>query len=235
MAESAKRLFTMAGVEPEGDAFRIALDGRAVRTPKGAGLVVPTRKLADALAAEWNALDERIDPRALPLTKLANTAIDGVAKSRIAVLDDLARFGASDHLCYRAQAPAALAARQREAWDPWLAWAADTMGARLAVTEGIVFVSQPEVAVQALVGAAARLDNFALTAVHVAVGLTGSLVLSLALSQGRLQAEEAWAIATLDEAWQQEHSGVDAEAQARAEALQAELAHAARVFVLLSP
>ena len=230
MANPPKRFFRTASVA---DGNSVVLDGRPLRTPKRAAMAVPSEALAAAIADEWNALGERIEPQALPLTRLANTAIDGVSVARTAVIDDLARYAASDLLCYRAEGPAGLVARQTAAWDPWLRWADETFGARLSVTRGLMPVTQPPEAIRALSLAAGPFDAFGLAALHVAAGLTGSLVIALAVAHERLTGAEAWAAATVDDAWQQSQWGADCEAAERAKALEASLVHAARFLSLL--
>lgn len=232
MADLPRRFFSAASVEETGSRCRVVLDGRPVRTPKGAHLEGLARELAHAIASEWNALDVQVDPRLLPLTRLANTAIDGVANAREAVLADLRRYGANDLLCYRAETPEGLAARQAAAWDRWLDWARAETGARLKVTTGIVHVTQPSEALDALGEAAGGYDAFGLTALHTATTLLGSVVLGLALARGALRAEEAWAAARVDETWQEERWGVDEEAARRAAALGAELAQCERFLRL---
>ena len=227
------KFFALAHVHSGADGHRLLLDGKPVKTPKGRPLVLSSAALAEALAGEWNALQDRIDPAALPLTRLANTVLDGTAENRALMLEDLARFAGSDLLCYRAEEPEPLIAREAAAWDPLLAWARETLGASLHVTAGIVHRPQAPEAVRALTAAAAGLDDFTLTGLHMATGLTGSLILGLALLQGRVNAAEAWAAATVDEAFQAELWGVDEEAKARTDQLARELAVAER-FVRLA-
>jgi chaperone required for assembly of F1-ATPase len=221
-------------MEQSGDGFRLLLDGKAVKTPKSRVLAVPSRALAEALAAEWNALEDKLDPEALPLTRLANTAVDGTAENRALMLDDLSRYADGDLICYRAEAPEALVAREAAAWDPLLAWARETLGAGLVVASGVVHRPQAPEAIVALRAAAAGFDDFALTAAHLAIGLTGSVVIGLALAKGRLTAEEAWAAATVDETFQAEIWGVDAEAKARADRHLGALRSAERFLRLLA-
>jgi chaperone required for assembly of F1-ATPase len=227
------KFFSAAAARPIGEGFELRLDGKPVKTPKGRALRVPTAALAEALAAEWNALEDKIDPAALPLTRLCNTALDGTAENRALMLEDLARYAGGDLLCYRAAGPEALIAREAASWDPLLAWASQALGAALGVTIGLVHRPQEPAAIAALTAAAARLDDFALTALHLATGVTGSLVLGLALAAGRLTAEEAWAAATVDEAYQAERWSADPEAEARAGRHRDELAIAERLLRLL--
>lgn len=227
------RFYREAIAAPADRAFTVLLDGKALRTPKGSPVHLPTRALAEAIADEWTAQGERIEPAQMPMTKLANTALDGVRLHRAQVLADLDRYAGSDLLCYRASEPEALQARQAAAFDPILAWAEATLGARLAVTSGIVPIDQPASARTALADAAQGFDDFSLTALHTATTLLGSLVLGLALAAGRIDAGEAWQQATLDEIFQAERWGVDAEAEARLTARGRALEDAARFLALV--
>lgn len=208
-----RRFWSAVSVAAEEGGFAVRLDARPLRTPGRAALLLPTRALAEAVAAEWAAQGERIEPAAMPLTRAANTAIDRVAPDPGPLLDELARFGAADLLCYRAEAPAALVRRQAAAWDPLLDWAADELGARLTVGAGIVFIPQPESSLAALRRQLAALSPFALTALSELVALSGSLVIGLAVASGR-DAAALWEVACLDERWQAELWGEDAEAAA---------------------
>jgi chaperone required for assembly of F1-ATPase len=229
-----RRFWRQAAVRREGDGFAVDLDDRPLRTPAKAPLLLPTRALAEALAGEWNALDRAIDPARLPLTRAANAAIDRVARERDAVVAAIAAYGATDLTCYRAAEPEALRARQAAAWDPWLAWAARELGARLEPVTGLIPRDQPAPSLAALRAAVARLDPFALTALNELVTLSGSLVLGLAVARGALPADEAWALSRIDEAWQVEHWGVDAEAEAAAERACADFLRAEALLGLLA-
>jgi chaperone required for assembly of F1-ATPase len=227
------KFFKAAAAEPLEGGFALLLDGKPVKTPKARALVAPTRALAEALAAEWNALEDKIEPAALPLTRLVNTVLDGTSENRALILEDLRRYATGDLLCYRAEGPEPLIAREAALWDPLLAWAKATLGADLRVTAGIVHRPQDPDAVTALSMATARLDDLTLTAVHLATGLTGSLVLGLALAAGRVSADEAFAAATVDEAYQAELWGIDAEAKARADRHREDLQTAERLLRLV--
>jgi chaperone required for assembly of F1-ATPase len=194
---------------------------------------VPTRALAEALAVEWEAQGERIDPATMPLTRLVNSVLDGVTGREAEVRGDVAKYAASDLLCYRAEGPAELVRRQAEAWDPVLAWAREALGARLVLGEGVVPVAQPSAATAAVEGALAELDAFSLAAHYVMTTLTGSALLALAHARGRLTAEEAWAAAHVDEDWQISQWGEDAEAKARRDRRWAEMQAASRLLELL--
>lgn len=228
-----KRFWAASAVEPAEGGFVVRLDSRALMTPAKAPLRLPTRALADAIAAEWDAQGETVDPRALPFTRLANTALDRVAPRRAEVAAEIAAYGGTDLLCYRARHPEELAAREAEAWDPLLAWAHRTLGARLAVAEGVMHLAQPREALAPLEAAVAAEDAWALTALHELVTLSGSLVLGLAVRHRRLDPSEAWRISRIDEAWQTEQWGEDAEAAAAARRRQADFARAAELLELL--
>jgi chaperone required for assembly of F1-ATPase len=224
-----KRFYREIAVTPDNG---IALDGKALKTPRGESLRLPTRALAEAIAEEWRAQGGEIDTHSMPLTKLANTAIDGVEPRRGEVVDELARFGEHDHLCYRATEPPDLVRRQNAAWDPLLDWVAERYGARLVVQSGIASVLQPEAATAALRRALETFDPFALAALHVMASICGSLVLAFAVSEKRLPAWEAFSLSQLDETYQAEKWGIDSEAEQRAGHLARELAAASRFLEL---
>lgn len=229
-----KRFYQTVDVREEpGGNFAILLDGRPVRTPKKLQLQVPTRALAEAIAAEWSAQTERIDPATMPLTKLANSAIDGVVGREQAVIDDIAAHAGSDLLCYRAQAPDGLVAAQRTHWDPVLAWAEDALAAPLVLGEGVIHVDQPQASLDAVKAALAGRDGFSLAALHVLTGLTGSALLGLAVALGRLTPEQAWEAAHVDEDWQIGQWGEDHEAAQRRQNRRRDFDAAARMLTLL--
>lgn len=209
---TAKRFWKSATVEGEGDCWGVRLDTRPLRTPAKTALVLPTRAMAEAIAAEWQVQQGEIRPATMPVTRAANSAIDKVTPQREAVIAAIADYGTTDLLCYRAEAPAALAARQAAAWDPLLDWAAAVLGAPLQVTAGVIPVAQEAASLSRLHAEVAGFDAFALAALHDLVMIPGSLVIGLALARGRLTAGEAWAIASIDETWQAEQWGEDAEA-----------------------
>ena len=214
-------------------AFGVLLDGKPARTPARAILAVPTAALAEAIAAEWKAQHEHIDPAGMPLTRLANSAIDGVQAHQAEVRADIVKYAASDLLCYRASEPELLVRRQAELWDPVLAWGREALGAHFEVAEGIRPVAQTEAAKSAIVGALEGLDTFGLAALHVMTTLMGSALLALAHAKGRLAAEAAWAAAHVDEDWQIGRWGEDAEAGTRRRHRWAEMHAASRLLVLL--
>lgn len=229
----ARKVFWQAvSVLPDGPGWAVALDGRRVQTPARVALVLPTRALADAVAAEWAAQRVQVDPHTMPATRMANAAIDKVAPQRAEVADLLAAYGGSDLVCYRAPGPQALRDRQAAAWDPLLGWAADTLGARLRVGTGVAPVPQDGDVLAALAAPLVASDPFCLAALHDLISLSGSLVLALAVARGRLTPAQGWAASRIDEDWQAELWGQDAEAQGFALAKQADFVRAARFFTL---
>lgn len=187
----------------------VHLDGKPVRTPGRAPLTLPNPALAEAVAEEWRSVGETIDPRAMPLTGLANAAIDRIAPDPAAFAAGLARYGESDLLCYRADHPLELQLRQAASWDPLLGWARERYGAALIATTGIVHVAQPAEAVAALAEAVAARSPFELAGLSPIVTVTGSLVAALALIERAADPEDIWSAANLDEDWQVEHWGED--------------------------
>jgi chaperone required for assembly of F1-ATPase len=227
-----KRFYKTANVLAEGGGFTVALDGRPMRTPGKRALTVSRRPLAEAIAEEWNAQGEAIAPAAMRITRLANTALDHVGHHREDVRQAVSRFAATDLVCYRAGEPPDLAARQGEAWQPLLEWANERYGVALAPVSAMMPAPQPAAALQCLDAAVAAYDDVALTALHSAAAACGSLVLGLALAEGRIDAETAWAASLVDETYQIEKWGLDAEAEKRRAALRADIAAAARVLEL---
>ncbi len=228
-----RRFYETAGVDEAAEGFRILLDGKPVRTPAKRLLAAPVRALADAIAAEWQAQKDAIEPARMPRTRLANSIIDGVADSKDAVADEIVRYLGSDLLFYRAGDPPGLVARQTEHWDPVIAWARDALGARFILAEGIVHVAQPPEAVAAARAAMPR-DAWRLGALHVVTTLTGSALLGLALAQGALSLDAAWAAAHVDEDWQMTQWGRDALALERRAFRFAEVEAAAEVLGFLA-
>jgi len=216
-----------------GGGHLVLLDGKPVRTPAKALLALPTRALAEAVAREWSAQHEHIDPATMPLTRLANSAIDGVRGREAEVRADIAKYAGSDLLCYRASEPEGLVRRQAEMWDPVLGWARDTLGARFAMAQGIMPVAQPEAAISAIAVALEGFDAFGLAALHVMTTLTGSALLTMAHARGRLTAEQAWTAAHVDEDWQIGKWGEDAQAAARRQRRWSEMQAAGRMLALL--
>jgi chaperone required for assembly of F1-ATPase len=209
-----KRFYAHAGVVESPGGFAITLDDKPVRIPSGRALVAPIRVIADAIAAEWNAQNETIDPLTMPMTRLANSVVDAVVDRVEAVTADVAKYIGSDLLFYRAGHPEALVAREADLWDPVLFWAADSLGAHFILAEGIVHVRQPDSAMAAA-RAALPTDPWSIAALHVITTLTGSALLALALLRGVLDSDQVWAAAHVDEDWNMEKWGVDAEVAAR--------------------
>ena len=209
-----KRFYREAAISPEEGGIAITLDGRAVRTPAKALLRVPTEELAEAIAAEWNAQGEDVEPLSMPLAGLANAAIDRVAPDPVAFAADLAKYGESDLLCYRSEGPQALVARQAATWDPLLLWARRRFDVEFEVTAGVMHRRQPEATLEQLARAVSARGVFQLAGLSPLVTIGGSLVVALALAEGAVGLDPAWDAATLDEAWQAEQWGEDALAAA---------------------
>jgi chaperone required for assembly of F1-ATPase len=237
-----RRFYDKAAFEDADAEYRITLDGKPVRTPARRALAAPTLALAEAIAAEWQAQRDVIDPAQMPLTRLANAIIDGVTDSPLAVAADVEKYLASDLLFYRANAPSELRARQALHWDPVLSWARDTFGAHFQLGEGVVHVTQPEAALRAAAAAipadpspadSSPADPWRLGALHAVTTLTGSALIALALSRGALSADAAWQAAHVDEDWNMEQWGRDELALERRALRLAEFAAAA--MVLQSP
>ncbi len=228
-----KRFYKQAEIRAGASGHEVLLDGRSVKTPARNALLLPTAALAEVVAAEWNAQGETIDPRSMRLTGLANAAIDRVAPDPDAFAAGLARYGESDLLCYRADGPAALVERQSQSWDPILAWARRRFDVDFEVTSGIIHRAQPQATIDRLAHAAASLSPFELAALSPLVTLSGSLIVALAIAEQALDVESAWTAATIDEAWQAEQWGEDAEAAERMANRRAEFESAERFLRLL--
>lgn len=227
-----KRFYQEVTTRPGADGFEILLDGRPVRTPAKAKLAVPHLPLAEALAEEWAAQGPEIDPSTMPLTRLVNVALDGVARERSAVAEEIVRYMGTDLLLYRAEGPDSLVARQAAQWDPVLEWLHQSYGARFFLAEGIRHVAQP----QDMLDRAAALvpvdDVLVLTALSSLTALTGSAFLAVAVAQGAIDAEAAWAAAHVDEDWNIERWGEDSAATDRRRARKAEMLAAVRLLEL---
>ena len=209
-----KRFWKEVSVERESSGWAIRLDERPVRTPARASLVVPSEPLAEAIADEWRSVGESIDPRAMPLTGLANAAIDRIAPDKPAFAASLALYAESDLTCYRAEGPRELAERQAKSWDEMLGWARRRYDVDFATTSGVVHVAQPQATVERLAHAVAALDAFHLAGLSPLVTIGGSLVVALAVLEKAVNADRAWKAVSIDERWQLEQWGSDAEAEA---------------------
>jgi chaperone required for assembly of F1-ATPase len=230
-----KRFWRTAEVVAADADFGVALDGKPVRTPGKNPLKVPSYALAAAIAAEWDAQEDEVRPATMPLMQLASTAIDIVKKRRAQVVAEVTKYAETDLLCYRAENPPALAQRQQDAWQPLLDWAMLRFDAPLRVTSGVIPAAQPRSSLEGFRRAVAAYDDLSLTALHAATTACGSVVIGLALVEGRLDADAGFAVSQLDESFQIEQWGEDEEAERRRAALRDDIAAAARFLALLRP
>jgi len=222
--EKPRRFYREATVAPAGDGFGVRLDGRELKAPKGTPLVLPTAALAELVAREWAAQGDHLELAGMHATRLANTAVESLPSAREATADQVAQYAAADLVCYFAESPAGLVARQAELWGPWLARAEAEAGLRFVGASGIVHRPQPPETIAGVRALALGLDDFALAGLAFATALFGSAVLAIAVSRGWLGGAEAFDLSRLDEAWQEEHWGVDAEAAERTQRLRGEAA-----------
>lgn len=231
--KSSKRFYAAATARNRDDgSFGIELDGRPVKTPAGHALAVPSRALADAIAGEWNAQGDEIVPSSLPFTRLANSAIDGIAGREGEVVQAILNYAASDLLCYRAESPAELVAKQARLWDPILAWVRAEYDAPFKVGAGIKHLDQPPASLEAIRRAIATMGPLQLAALHVMTTLTGSALIALAHAKRFLDADAAWEAAHVDENWQASQWGDDFEAAQRQKKRFSEFLNASRFFEL---
>jgi chaperone required for assembly of F1-ATPase len=224
-----KRFWKKAETVPVTGGFTVHLDGRAIKTPVKAALIVPTRAIADAISAEWDAQQDLVKPQTMPVTRAANAAIDKVTPQFGEVADMLAAYGDSDLLCYRATTPDALTERQSALWDPLLNWAETALNAKLVTVAGVMHQAQSPTSLKELRQRTYALNAFELAAFHDLVSLSGSLIIAFAAIKGHLPPQTLWELSRLDEIWQQEQWGKDDEAQAAA-AIKAEAFFAAKRF-----
>ena len=213
-AVQRKRFYADAGVGEADGGYTVTLDGKPIKTPSGRTVIVPARSLAEMIAAEWNAQGEFIEPLTMPLTRFANSVVQGVVDQTEAVKDDVAKYFASDLLFYRAGHPEGLVAREATHWDPILFWARDALGAHFILAEGVMHVRQPDAAIAAARRALPD-DPWMIAALHVITAMTGSALLALALFHGVIDPDQVWAAAHVDEDWNAEKWGVDDEVAAR--------------------
>jgi chaperone required for assembly of F1-ATPase len=229
-----RRFYKEAAALADGDVWRIALDGKVVKTPARNPLSLPTQALAEAIAAEWNAQDTKIKPDSMPLMQLASTAIDRVAPDRKRIIAETAGYAATDLVCYRADAPDELIARQAAHWDPLIEWLRERYDVSLQTAAGVMAIPQSEQALAALSRAVAAQDDHRLTALAVMTGAAGSLAIGLAVLEGRISPEDAARAAQLDELYQAERWGIDPEAEKRRANQKADLVAARRFLDLLA-
>ncbi|PWC86686.1 ATPase [Azospirillum sp. TSH100] len=228
-----KRFYKAAGVGEAEGGFRVELDGRPVRSPAKAPLVFPSRPLAQGVADEWDAQGDQIDAHSMPLMQLSSTAVDLIPAKRPDIVHAISAYAGTDLLCYRAEHPQPLVERQAQVWQPLLDWAALTYDAPLHVCAGLMPKPQPEEALAALRRVVERTDDWTLSALQTATGVCGSIIVALALLEGRLSAEEAFEVSQLDETYQIEQWGEDAEATKRRANVRAEIVACRRFVDLL--
>jgi chaperone required for assembly of F1-ATPase len=228
-----KRFWKDVAVEPEEGGWGIRLDGRPVKTPARAALVIPTEVLAEAIADEWRSVADTVDPRAMPLTGLANAAIDRVEPGRQAFANGLARYADADLACYRSEGPRALLERQERCWDELLGWARRRYDVDFVTTSGLMHVAQPPATVEQLSHAVSAPDPFRLAGLSPLVTIGGSLIAALAVLEKAMTAQAAWDAVSVDDRWQLEQWGADAEAEAGLENRRRDFFAAARFLELL--
>lgn len=234
MLSAPRRFYKSVTVEQGEGGWRVLLDGKVLRSPAKLGFALP-RGLAEAIAAEWDAQGDKINPYSMPMMQLAATAIDRIAVDRDRVIAETAGYGGSDLICYRADAPTELARRQKELWQPLVAWVAERYDVALAVTTGIMAVAQPPHALASFRRVLEGADLYALTAITAMTAAAGSLVIALALAEGRLTAEQAAEAALLDELFQAEKWGSDPEAETRRAGVRRDLADGLAFLGLTRP
>jgi chaperone required for assembly of F1-ATPase len=229
-----KRFYQQVGVTEGDGGFAVTLDGKPLKTPSGRTVVVPARAIADAIAEEWRAQQETIDPLTMPLTRFANSVVESVVDRIQLVRDDVAKYLQSDLLFYRAGYPQALVAKEARHWDPVLFWAADALGAHFILGEGIMHVRQPDTAIEAARSALPD-DPWPVAAVHVVTTLTGSALLALALTHGARDPDQVWDAAHVDEDWNRDQWGVDEEVAARRAVREVDFRAAVRILQAMKP
>lgn len=228
-----KRFYKHAAAQPTEGGYQVCLDGKPIRTPAKAAMVLPTQALAEAIAAEWEAQEDKIVPDTMPQMTLAATAIDRVVPNFEAVAEEAAGYAGSDLLCYRADGPDDLVVRQAEGWDPVLEWAQTRYDVRFTVTNGLMPVDQPEETRERFQTVAKGVDPFSMTALHVLTSAFGSFILALSVLERERSPAEAFDLSRIDETHQEELWGIDEEAEARKERLSKEVDQAFRYINLL--
>lgn len=228
-----KRFYKEAGVSGTDDGFTVELDGRQVKTPAKNDLVLPSEAVAAAVAAEWEAQGEDIDPHTMRITRLANSAIDRVVEHRETVVREIAGYAGADLVCYRAAKPQTLAARQREGWDPLIAWLEDHLGVELRTTTGLLPVDQDARSLAKIRTVVDEFDPFALSGLHSVTSCCGSIVIGLAVHEGRIDGSDAWELSLIDETHQIDKWGEDPEATRRRQGLLDEIIAASAFLRLL--
>jgi chaperone required for assembly of F1-ATPase len=228
-----KRFYDHVAIKDEGVGAGVLLDGKPVRTPGKAAFVLPNKAVAEAIGDEWRGQGARIDPATMPLTRLANSVIDGVKGHEEAVIGDILNYAGSDLICYRAEGPKGLVTLQTKHWDPIVAWAKRDLGVPMRLAEGVMHVAQAPSSLDAIGKRLARFDSWSLAGLHVMTGLSGSALLALVVALGRLSPEQAWAAAHVDEDWQISQWGEDEEAKERRESRWRDFAAAARMLKML--
>jgi chaperone required for assembly of F1-ATPase len=231
--DNSARFYKEVNIVKLNDGYAIELDGRPVRTPLGQPQILVSKELAEAIGDEWCAQGEKVDPSSMPLCGYANTAIDRIGNSRQIILDDVLNFAGTDLLCYRSEEPIDLATRQNEQWQPLLDWAADTMGAELLVTVGVLPVKQSVKAIKALANKLQKLDDMELAGIASLTAASGSVILALALAEGRIDSRQAFEFSQLDEIYQNGRWGADDEAKVRQQNLKNDISSAALFLSLL--
>ena len=229
-----RRFYRQAVAAERDGAYALLLDDRPAKTPAKRALAVASKTIAEAIAGEWEAQAERIDPATMPVTRIVNVAIDRIVENAAAVRAEILAYAASDLLCYRAEGPKSLIALEDSAWSPLLAWARETLGARFILAEGVVHAAQDPGTLAAVERSLSGYDGLALAALHTITTLTGSAVIALAVARGRLSAEAAWAAAHVDEDWQMSQWGVDHAAMQRRAARWREMAAASLILGALA-
>lgn len=233
MSEWVQKVFwTEVDVAEDGAGFKILLDGRALKTPSKAELLIPTRAMALEIAAEWRLQEDKVDPSKLPLTKLANAAIDKLLVQRAPIIEILAEYATTDLLCYRATSPIGLADRQEQIWQPLLDWFEEAHKIRLQVGSGVMPVRQPTAVLENCAEILMRYSHFELAAVHDLIQLSGSFVIGLATAEEKISVSDAWAASRIDEDWQIEEWGEDDVASSLNETRRLAFKHAAFVLTL---